>query len=315
MKRGTEFAELAAFVAIADRGSFVKAAAVLGVSSSTLSQAMRALEERLGVRLLNRTTRSVAPTEAGERLLAQVRPALDQLGSAVEAINAFRDTPAGMLRLSVSSLAAGMIVGPVLGRFLERYPAITLDIVVDDALVNIVDGRFDAGIRYGKRIERDMVAVRVSPESRLVAIASPSYLARHSRPEVPQDLHAHNCIRFRLTTGAIYRWEFEKAGEEFEVLVAGSLITNDLDLSVRAAVEGVGICYMIEGYVAPLIAEGRLVTVLEDWSPHYAGYHIFYPSGRQMLAPLKVFIACLREAAAGAPAQPDPVPAFGSEKE
>jgi len=294
--RGAEFAQLSAFNAIAEHGSFVKAAAVLGVSTSTLSQTMRALEERLGVRLLNRTTRSVAPTEAGDRLLARIRPALAELGSAVEAVNAFRDRPAGTLRLNVASLAGRMVIAPILSRFLAAYPAIALDLTVDDGMIDIVGGRFDAGIRAGRWIERDMIAVRISAESRLLAVAAPDYLARHPLPTVPQDLQHHNCIRFR-GAGAVFRWEFEKGGERTEVSVEGSLITTDIDLMLRAGLDGVGICYMLEGYVAPYLAEGRLVRLLDDWAPRYAGYHVFYPSRRQMPAPLKVFIDFLRDAA------------------
>lgn len=294
--RGAEFAELMAFVAIADRGSFVKGAAVLGVSTSTLSQTIRTLEERLGVRLLNRTTRSLALTDAGKRLIARVRPALEELGTAIEVINDFRDTPAGMLRLNVSSCATGMVIAPVIGRFRAEYPAITLDITVDDSLIDIVGGRFDAGVRPARHIPRDMIALRISPESRLIAIASPDYLATHPRPKTPKDLHAHNCIGLRQTTGALYRWGFEKAGEELEVSVEGSLITNGVDLMVRAALDGVGIGYMLEDYVAPLVAEGRLVAVLEDWSLRFSGFHIYYPSRRQMPASLKAFIQFLRTA-------------------
>ena len=294
--RGAEFAQLSAFAAIAEHGSFVKAAAAAGVSTSTLSQTLRALEERLGVRLLNRTTRSVAPTDAGERLLAHIRPALAELGSAVEAVTAFRDRPAGTLRLNVASLAGRMVIAPILARFLAEYPAIALDITVDEGTIDIVGGRYDAGIRAGRWIERDMIAVRISAESRLVALAAPDYLARHPQPTIPQDLQHHNCIRFR-SAGAVFRWEFEKAGERTEVSVEGSLITTDIDLMLGAALDGVGICYMLEGYVAPYLAEGRLVRLLEDWAPSYVGYHVFYPGRRQMPAPLKVFIDFLRDMA------------------
>jgi len=295
--RGAEFAELTAFVAIAERGNFSRAAGALGLSASTLSQTIRSLEERLGVRLLNRTTRSVALTEAGEQLLAQVHPALDELGQAVESINAFRDTPTGVLRLSVMSLAVGLVIEPVLPAFRAAFPDITLDIIVDDSLDDIVDGRFDAGIRSGSRIERDMIAVRVSRDSRLIAVASPAYLAAHARPGLPLDLRAQNCIRFRQTTGAIHPWQFEKNAEKVEVAVEGSLITNNLDLVVRAAREGAGIGYMLEDYIAADIEEGLLIPLLEDWSVPYAGYHLFYPSRRQMPAKLKAFVDFLRGAA------------------
>lgn len=306
--RGAEFAELTAFVAIAERGNFSKAAAALGVSTSTLSQTIRSLEERLGVRLLNRTTRSVALTEAGERLLAQVQPALDDLGNAVESINAFRDTPTGVLRLSVMSLAIGMVIEPILPAFRAAYPDITLDIVVDDSTDDIVDGRFDAGIRSGSRIERDMIALRVSPDSRLIAFASPGYLASHPRPLTPQDLRDHNCIRFRQTTGAIYPWEFQNGTDKVEIAVGGSLITNNLDLVVRATREGVGVGYMLEEYIASDLEEGRLVPLIEEWSLPYVGYHIFYPSRRQMPAKLKAFADFLRAGRGGVRPLPLPLP-------
>lgn len=293
--RGLEFTELAAFVAIADHGSFVKAGAVLGASTSTLSKMIRALEERLGVRLFNRTTRSVVLTEAGEHLLAQVRPALAELGAAVESINAFRDTPAGTLRLNVSSLAAAMVVAPVLGQFVASYPAITLDISVKDGSIDIVGDRFDAGIRRDRRIEQDMIAIRVSRESRIVTVASPDYLAKFSLPQAPQDLRTYNCIRFRLPDGTTAKWEFEKSGERVTIPVDGSLIVDNVDLMLRGALEGVGIAYMLEAYVEPFVREGRLALVLEDWSPHFSGWHIYYPSRRQMRAPLKVFIEFVRQ--------------------
>ena len=298
--RGSEFAELAAFVAIAEHGSFVKAAGALGVSTSTLSQSMRALEEWLGVRLLNRTTRSVAPTEAGERLLARIRPALGELGGAVEEVKAYRDRPTGTLRLSVASLAVRMLVAPMIARFLAEHPAITVDLTVDDGIggIDIVRGRFDAGIRAGRWIERDMIAQRISPETRLLAMAAPAYLARHPPPTTPHELERHDCIRFRWGD-SVPRWPFEKEGEKIEVAVDGPLITTDIDLIVRAALDGVGICYMAESYMAPDLAAGRLVPLLQDWAPHYDGYHIFYPSRRQMPATLTAFIGFLRRMGGG----------------
>lgn len=293
--RETKFAELASFAAIAERGSFVKAAVVMGVSVSTLSQTMRSLEDRLGVRLLNRTTRSVALTEAGQQLLDQVRPALEQLSTAVETINVFRDRPAGTLRVSAHSLATRMVIRPNVAAFYAAYPDIALDITVDDRIPDLVAGHFDAGIAVDRRIERDMIATRISPASRLIAVVSPEYLARHPRPELPQDLHQHNCIRFRLTTGAVYRWEFEKGGEKLEILVEGSIITNDFDLIIGAALDGVGVGYLVEDYVAPLIASGRLIPVLEDWAPRFSGFHIYYPGRRQVTFPLRVFIDFLRQ--------------------
>ncbi len=292
--RGPEIAQLAAFAAIAERSSFVKAAGVLGVSTSKLSKMIRALEERLGVRLFNRTTRSVALTEAGEHLLAQVRPAIDELGSAVESINAFRDTPAGTLRLTVSSVAAAMVVAPILGRFAAAYPAITLDVSVKDGSIDLVKGRFDAGIRRDKRIERDMIAVRVSRAARIVTIAAPAYLAKHAPPNDPRDLHRHNCIRFRLADGTIAKWEFEKGNKTLTLAVDGSLIVDNVDLMLRGALEGVGIGYLVEPYVNTFIQEGRLIPVLDDWSQRFSGWHIYYPSRRQMHAPLKAFVGFVR---------------------
>jgi DNA-binding transcriptional LysR family regulator len=302
--RGTEFAELTAFVAITERGNFSKAAATLGISAATLSQTIRSLEERLGVRLLNRTTRSVALTEAGERLLRRVHPALGEIGDAIESINAFRDTPSGVLRLSVASLAVGIVIDPLLAGFRAAYPDITLDIVVDDSMADIVDGRFDAGIRPGSRIERDMIALRASPDSRLIAVASPAYIAAHGRPETPHDLRVHNCIRFRQTTGALHPWEFERGAEKVEVAVEGSLVTNNLDLVVRATLGGTGVGYMLEEYITSHVAEGRLIPLLEDWSRPYAGYHLFYPSRHLVPAKLKVFADFLRDATRTLPAPP-----------
>ena len=295
--RGVEFGALTAFVAVADHGNFSKAAAALGVSASTMSQTIRSLEERLGIRLLNRTTRSVALTEAGDRLLQRIHPALDEIGNAVESLAAFSDTPAGVLRLSVGSIAVRMVIDPLLPSFRASYPDITLDIVVDDSQVDIVDGHFDAGIRLGTRIEHDMIVLRVSQESRLIAVASPAYLMRHGRPGMPADLSAHDCIQFRHTTGAMQKWEFENDDETIDVATEGSLITNDLDLVVRAALNGVGIGYVLEEYVATHLAEGRLVAVLNEWSLPFAGYHLFYPSRRQMPPKLKAFIDFLRAGA------------------
>ncbi len=245
--RETKFTELASFAAIAERESFVKTAAALGVSVSTLSHTLRSLEERLGVRLLNRTTRSVALTEAGERLLGQIRPALEQLETAIEAINIFRDRPAGTLRIHAHSLAVGMVISPSLAAFHAKYPDVTLDITVNDTTPDIVAGHFDAEVTGEQRIERDMITTRVSPASRLIAIASPDYLSRCSHPELPLDLHQHNCIRYRLSTGAIYPWLFEKNGDKLEAVVKGARWGRVLRFSYllpkpppnSAAIEGV----------------------------------------------------------------------------
>jgi DNA-binding transcriptional LysR family regulator len=288
--RGSEFGELTAFVAVAEQRSFSKAAMAVGISASTMSQTIRSLEERLGVRLLNRTTRSVALTEAGDRLLQQIHPALDELGDALESLAAFSDRPAGVLRLSVASIAAKMVIDPVLPSFRAAYPAVSLDIMVDDSQIDIVDGGFDAGIRIAPRIERDMIAVRVSPESRLIAVASPAYLAAHGRPETPADLRRHDCIRLRHSTGAIKKWEFDDDGKTVEIPVEGSLITNSLDHVVRAATAGIGIGYMLEEYMAPDLAAGRLVPILDEWAMPFGGFHLFYPSRRQTPPKLRALI-------------------------
>jgi DNA-binding transcriptional LysR family regulator len=293
--RGTQFAELSAFVAVAEEASFTKAAKRLGLSTATLSQTVRALEERLGVRLLNRTTRSVAPTEAGERMLSQLRPLLDGFDAAIESVNAFRDRPAGHLRLTAPPPVAKFTLAPILARFLKKYPEITLEISVDAALTDIVAGRFDAGFRRGNVIARDMIAVRVTDDMRQVAVASPDYVARHGRPRVPADLHAHNCIRFRLPNGGFIPWQFMIDGRLAEFDVGGSVIVNEPDLLIRTAIAGIGVAYMLEEYVTPMIADGRLVTLLDDSVlPRMPGFSLFYPSRRQNPAALQALIEFLR---------------------
>jgi DNA-binding transcriptional LysR family regulator len=293
--RGLGLAEMNAFVAIAERSSFAKAAAHLGVSRSSLSETIRALEEKLGVRLLNRTTRSVALTEVGERLLAQLRPVLDNLDAALESVNVFRDKPAGLLRLTVPRPAAKTVIAPILARFLAEYPAITLDISVDSALTDIVRGRFDAGIRPGHRVEQDMVALRVGEDARPTIVASPDYLARHPAPKAPVDLQSHNCIRMRFASGAIARWTFERRGKSLEVMVTGSLITSDGDLALGAALDGAGIARLPISSVESFIAERRLVPLLQDWMPRSVGFFLYYPSRRQMPAALQAFIEFLKK--------------------
>jgi DNA-binding transcriptional LysR family regulator len=293
--RGTEFAELNAFVAVADQRSFAKAAVVLGIAPSTLSQTIRSLEDRLGVRLLNRTTRSVAPTEAGERLLAQLHPALEGLSSAVEAVDVFRDTPTGMLRLTMPRAAATVVVAPILGAFLAAYPTITLEIAVDDSRSDIVSGRFDAGIRLGERIEQDMITLRVFDAARIVTVAAPAYLAKHGAPTTPNDLHDHNCIRQRwVWDGAIHPWEFEQAGRRIEVAVDGTLIVNDLSLALTAALDGAGIGNFPEPAVSAALAEGRLVPLLGGWCRGVSGLFLYYSSRRQIPRPLQAFIDFVR---------------------
>jgi DNA-binding transcriptional LysR family regulator len=287
--RGTNFARFAAFAADAERRSFAKAGAALNISTSTLSKEIRDLEASLHVRLLNRTTRSVALTEAGERFFAAVRPALEQLKAATDTVNVFRDTPAGLLRLHAPTIAAQLVIAPVIADFQVRYPSITLDITVDNSLVDLVGSNFDAGIRGMRRINKDMTAVRIGADSRLVSVAAPDYLAIHGRPESPQDLKNHNCICLRLR-GAINRWEFEKDGKALSIPVSGSFITDDLNLVVRAALAGIGIAHILEAYVEPFLQEGRLLRVLDDWALPWSGWHIYFPNRRHMSVPLRLFI-------------------------
>jgi DNA-binding transcriptional LysR family regulator len=299
------FAEMNAFVAIAERSSFAKAATHLGISRSTLSETIRGLEEKLGVRLLNRTTRSVALTEVGERLLAELRPALDGFEAAVESINVFRDKPAGHLRLTVPRPASRMVIEPILSKFLTAYPAISLEIITDSALTDIVRDRFDAGIRPGHRVEQDMIAVRVGEDARPTVVASPDYARRHPPPKQPADLQRHNCIRQRFASGAMFPWAFEKRGKSLEVAVKGSLIVSDGDLALRAAADGVGIARLPATSVGPLIGGKRLVPLLEDWQPRSVGFFLYYPSRRQTPAALQAFVDFLKahsRANSGAPA-------------
>jgi DNA-binding transcriptional LysR family regulator len=291
--RGNHFAEFTAFVAVAEHRNFTKAATQLGISTGTLSQTIRSLEEHLGVRLLNRTTRSVAPTDAGERLLTRLRPVLQEYDAALESINEFRDKPAGTVRITVAP-GAHFIIAPLLPQFLAEYPDIRVDISVDSALVDIVADQFDAGIRPGHHVERDMIALRLSDDLRHSIAASPAYLARRPPPQTPKDLRAHNCIRIRLPSGAILPWRFEKDGRAFEVAVDGSLTVNEPELALRAALEGAGVLYLPVDYAAPMAAKGRLVTLLEDWMPRMSGFCLFYPSRRQNPAALQAFIDFLR---------------------
>ena len=288
--RGTQFAEMSAFAAIAEQRSFAKAATRLGIGRSTLSQNLRALEERLGVRLLNRTTRSVSLTEAGARLLARVRPALGELTAAVDELSDFRRTPTGSLRLVVQPPVASLMIGPMLARFMGEYPGINLDIAVVKMPGDIVSEGFDAGIRFGEQVERDMIAMRVMGEARFLVVASPDYLARHPRPKTPRDLRHHDCIRNRLPNGAIFGWDFQKNGRVVHATVGGRLTVNDIELSICAVLDGLGLAYLLQDYIAADIAEGRLVPVLEDWTPRMSGFFLYHSSRRQMTAPLQAFI-------------------------
>jgi DNA-binding transcriptional LysR family regulator len=292
--RGTEFAEMAAFVAIAERRSFAKAATHLGVARSTLSQNLRALEERLRVRLLNRTTRSVSLTEAGEQLLARVRPALGELTAAANELGGVPHGPMGLLRIAIQPPVASFLMGPLLGRFLAKYPGIRLDISVIKMPGNIFNDGFDAGIRFGEQIDRDMVAMRVMGEARFVVVASPKYLAQHPAPRTLQDLQTHDCIRNRLPNGAIFGWDFQKKGRPIHVRVEGTLIVDDIDLSIHAVLDGVGLAYLLHDYIASHIASGRLVPLLNEYSPRLSGFFLYHSSRRQVTAPLRALIDFLK---------------------
>lgn len=293
--RGSEFAELNAFAAVVERKSFVRAAAHLGISPSALSQTMRTLEERLGVRLLNRTTRSVAPTQAGTKLMERLAPLLEQLEGSVREVKSARNAHAGLLRVNMPRLACQHCIAPLLGDFARAYPDIVLDITIEDALSDIVAGRFDVGIRLGERLAQDAVALKLGRELELMAVASPEYFAKHGKPATPADLHEHRCINIRMpTTGAVYKWEFQKGRREFEVAVSGPLIVNDADTALRAAIDGVGITYSLDPAVRTLLSAGSLERVLAEWSPRFPGLYLYYPGRRQPPPTLKAFIDFVR---------------------
>ncbi|NUU04231.1 LysR family transcriptional regulator [Herbaspirillum robiniae] len=293
--RGSEFNELKAFVAVVERQSFVRAAEHLGLSPSALSQTIRQLEGRIGARLLNRTTRSVAASASGELLYRRVAPLFREMAAAVAEASEATGQMSGTLRINTLGIAARTVIAPRLARFHQAHPDVVLDIVVDDALADIVTGRFDAGIRVGNRVEKDMVAVRLTPDMNMVAVASPEYLARRGTPRSPADLHNHACINWRLQMdGRHYRWEFKKRGQQLEVAVDGPIVTNHADIGVAAALDGLGIAYHFErDGVGELLAQGRLVQVLADWSISRPGLFLYYPSRRHRPALLGAFIDCL----------------------
>lgn len=293
--RGAEFAELKAFVAIVDRSSFAKAADHLGLSRSALSQTIRQLEARLGVRLLNRTTRSVSPTEPGRRLHERMAPMLREMDAAVAEAVDTRTRASGTLRINTLSMAAKRLIAPRLGRFAGAHPDVVLDIVIDDALSDIAGEGFDAGIRVGNRVQKDMVAVRMTPDVELLAVASPDYLARHGEPRTPEELSRHACILWRFPgSGRIAGWEFSKAGKTLEFFGEGNVISNHQDIIVPAALQGLGILYAYnDDDIAEALRDGRLRRVLADWSPKVPGLYLYYSSRRHMLPALRAFIDCM----------------------
>jgi DNA-binding transcriptional LysR family regulator len=285
---------LSAFLAVAEERSFTRAAKRLEVSQSALSHAIRGLEERLGVRLLTRTTRSVATTDAGEQLIAQLRPALADVRSALTQIAGLRDRPAGRVRLRVPQFALMPVLAPRLGDFARAYPDVLLDVTTDNSRVDLVAEGFDAGIHLGEFIERDMVAVRVSPDHRPAIVGSPRYFASHATPTSPRELTRYPCITFRYRSAGVYRWEFEKGNESLAVSVSGPLVVDNVDVMIRAAIDGVGLAFVSEEDASPHLASGALLRVLEEWCPPFPGFFLYYPSRRQQPAALAALIETLR---------------------
>jgi DNA-binding transcriptional LysR family regulator len=285
---------LAAFLAVAEERSFTQAGKRLGVSPSAMSHAIRGLEENVGVRLLSRTTRSVAPTEAGERLLARLRPGLADIQEALDQISELRDKPAGCVRLLVPRLAGTTVLGPKLAKFTRDYPDVVLDITADDSRLDIVAGGFDAGIHFGEYIQKDMIAVRVSKDHRAAIVASPTYFKSHPKPKTPHDLLKHRCINFRHGSAGVYRWEFDKGKKSLAVAVNGPLIVDDVETLVRAAIDGVGVAFVSDERVTAQLGSGELIRVLEDWCQPFPGFYLYYPSRRQQPAALTALINALR---------------------
>lgn len=294
MKRD-ELGDLIVFLAVAEERSFTRAAARIGTSQSSLSHTIRRLEERMGVRLLTRTTRNVAPTEAGEQLAETLRPAFDGIQARIDSIGAQRQKPAGNIRITTSRHPAQTILFPAVTRLMQSYPDIKVEISVDQKLTDIVAERYDAGVRLGEQVERDMVAVRIGPELRMVVAGSPDYFARHPIPVTPHDLTEHVCINLRLPTlGGLYAWEFWKDGQPLNVRVEGQFTCNDVPMIVDAACRGLGLTCLPEDQVEQMISAGRLVRVLENWCPPFPGYHLYYPSRRQLSPAFELLVDALR---------------------
>lgn len=286
----TNLSQLTVLATVAQCASFRGAARELGIAPSAVSHAVSSLEARLGVRLLARSTRSVAPTEEGVRLLERLRPALSEIDLALETAVEARDRPAGNLRLTVPRTAAHLTLTPRLGAFAAAYPEIVLEIVIEDRFTDVVEGGFDAGVRLGESLQRDMIAVRIGPDLRGAVVAAPSYFATMPKPRHPRELAGHRCIRFRFSSGILYRWEFEKDGEEIEIPAQGPLILDEDHLIAQAAIDGAGLAFVFEPYVHAPLADGRLIRVLEDWCPSFEGFFVYYPSRRQMRPALRAFV-------------------------
>jgi DNA-binding transcriptional LysR family regulator len=285
---------LASFLAVAEERSFTRAAKRLAVSRSALSHAVRGLEERVGVRLLARTTRSVAPTDAGEQLISHLSPALADVASVLEQIAGLRARPAGRVRLVAPRLAAKIVLAPKLKQFTRDYPDVVLEVTTDDSPLDLVAGRFDAGIHLGEFIERDMVAVKVSRDQRAAIVGTAHYFESHPPPTSPRDLVRHRCINICMGSAGVYRWEFDKGDESLVVGVNGPIVIDDMDITIQAALDGIGLVFSLEDYVAPHLVSGALVRVLEDWCPPFAGFFLYYPSRRHQPAALAALIEALR---------------------
>lgn len=287
--------DLLAFRAIARERSFTRAAAQIGVSPSALSHTIRGLEERLGLRLLTRTTRSVAPTEAGERLLSVIGPHFDGIEAELASLNELRDRPAGTVRINATHHAIETVLWPKLAPLLRDYPEIGVELIADIGMVDIVAERFDAGVRVGEHIARDMIAVRIGPDMQMAVVGSPSYFADRGKPKTPHELAEHDCINLRLPTrGGLYAWEFEKRARELNVRVEGRLVFNDPDMMIQAALDGLGVAYVLQERVAAHLTSGRLLRTLDDWCEPYPGYHLYYPSRRQQSPAFALVVEALR---------------------
>jgi DNA-binding transcriptional LysR family regulator len=290
--------DLLAFLAVARERSFTRAAAKVGVSQSALSHTIRQLEARLGIRLLTRTTRAVSPTEAGERLLQSIGPHFDEIEAQVEALSELRDKPAGTIRITAADYAIKHVLWPKLRKFLPQYPDIKVELVLDNGLTDIVTERYDAGVRMGEHLAKDMISARIGPDFRLAVVGAKSYFADHPEPTHPKDLVGHTCINFRLPTfGGLYAWEFEENGRELKIRVEGQLTFNNIFNALDATLDGFGLAYIPEEIILPYVAEGRLLRVLQEWSPYWDGYHLYYPSRRQSSPAFVALVGALRHRA------------------
>lgn len=293
--RRDELSDLAVFLAVAEARSFTKAAVKLGTSQSAISQIVRRLEASMGLKLLTRNTRNVAPTEAGEQLVETLRPAFDDIDARLSALSALRERPSGTVRLTSSRHAAETIIWPAVEKLLTQYPDVKVEISVDGHLTDIISDRFDAGVRLGEQIAKDMTAVRIGGELRMAVVGAPSYFAEHGKPRTPQDLTSHRCINIRMQTqGGLYAWEFGQDGRELNVRVDGPLILNDIPMILNAAAQGIGLACVMEDQAATQLQSGTLVRVLEDWCPPFAGYHLYYPDRRQLPSAFALLVAALR---------------------